>query len=370
MAEPVRVGVVGCGAISGQYLKNARRFAILRIIACADLDLERAKARAQEFDIPRVCPTEELLADEDIELVLNLTVPQAHAPVTLAAIEHGKHVYSEKPLAITRDDGRRILAAAAARGVRVGCAPDTVLGAGIQTARKLVDEGAIGRPVAFTAFMMGHGHESWHPNPEFYYQPGGGPMLDMGPYYLTALMNLLGPLRRLTGAATIAIPERTITSKPRYGQALRVETPDHICGTIEFTGGALGTIITSFAIWHPVYDKTFPITIYGTEGTLRVPDPNRFDGPVQLRRAADEAWEDVPHAFVTGYGRAVGVADMAHAIRSGRPHRCSAEQAFAVLDAMLGFLDSAQTGTAYVVSAPYERPAPMFADLPFGTLDE
>jgi predicted dehydrogenase len=370
MAEPVRVGLVGCGAISGQYLKMARNFPILQIVACADLERERALARAQEFDIPRVCTTEELLADDEVELVLNLTVPQAHAPVTLAAIEHGKHVYSEKPLAITREDGRKILAAAAARGVRVGCAPDTVLGAGIQTARKLVDEGAIGRPVAFTAFMMGHGHESWHPNPEFYYQPGGGPMLDMGPYYITALLNLLGPITRLTGVATIAIPERVITSKPKYGQIIRVQTPDHICGTIEFACGAAGTIITSFAVWHPVYDKAFPITIYGTDGTLRAPDPNRFDGPVQLRGTSDEEWREIPHAFVTGYGRAVGVADMAYAIRSGRPHRCTGEQAFAVLDVMLGFLDSAETGTAYKPAVPYERPAPMPPDLPFGTLDE
>jgi len=207
--------------------------------------------------------------------------------------------------------------------------------------------------------MMGRGHESWHPSPEFYYQPGGGPMFDMGPYYLTALLNLLGPLTRLTGAASIAIPERVITSQPLHGKKITVTTPDHIAGTLEFAGGAVGTIITSFATHHAQYDGQFPITIYGTEGTLKVPDPNGFDGTVQINTGG--GFEDVPHAFPT---------DMAYAIRSGRAHRASGEQAYTVLDAMQGFLDSSRTGQAYTLSAPYERPAAMPADLPFGTLDE
>jgi predicted dehydrogenase len=216
---------------------------------------------------------------------------------------------------------------------------------------------------------MGRGLETWHPNPEFFFAPGGGPMLDMGPYYLTALLNLLGPVKRISGAATIAVPERTITSPGKEGKKIHVTTPDHICGTIEFVNGCMGTIITSFATWHAVYDGMLPITVYGTEGTLRIPDPNGFDGPVQVRLAGETEWTDVPHAFVKGYGRSVGLADMAYAIRSGRPHRASGDQAFAVLDLMQGFLDSAEQGKAYAPVARYERPAPMPAELPFGTLD-
>lgn len=367
--EPVRVGVVGCGAISAVYFKMAAQLPVLDLAACADLDRARAEARAAEFGVRRVLSVEGLVADPEIEVVLNLTVPKAHASVALEALRHGKHTYAEKPLGISRDEGRAILDAAQSAGLRVGCAPDTFLGAGLQTARQLVDEGAIGRPVAFTAFMMGRGHESWHPSPEFYYEVGGGPMFDMGPYYLTALLNLLGPVRRITGAASIAIPERTITSQPKYGKKITVETPDHICGTLEFTAGAVGTLITSFAIPHPEYDRRFPITLYGTEGALRVPDPNTFDGPVQLRRLEDPEWREQPHTFQEGYGRSIGLADLAYAIRSGRPHRCSGEQAFTVLDLMQGFLDSAASGRAYHPARDYERPTPMPIDLPFGQLD-
>ncbi len=368
MPPPVQVGVIGCGNISSAYFSHAPVFPILDVVACADLDEEKAKSQAEKFRIPQALTVDELLAHPEIEIVLNLTVPQAHVPVGLQAIASGKHTYAEKPLALDREDGRKLLEAASAKGLRVGCAPDTFLGAGIQTARKMVDDGAIGRPVAFTAFMMGRGHESWHPSPEFYYQPGGGPMFDMGPYYLTALLNLLGSLTRLTGAASVAIPERTITSRPLHGKKITVTTPDHIAGTMEFAGGAVGTIITSFATSHAQYDGQFPITIYGTKGTLKVPDPNGFDGPVQINTGG--GFEDVPHAFPTGYSRMVGVADMAYAIRSGRAHRASGEQAYTVLDAMQGFLDSSRTGQAYTLSAPYERPDAMPAGLPFGTLDE
>ena len=368
MPQSVKVGVIGCGNISSAYLSHAPVFPILEVVACADLDAEKARAQAEKFGVPQVLGVEELLAHPEIEIVLNLTIPQAHIPVARQAIASGKHTYAEKPLGLDRAEAQTLLAEASAKSLRVGCAPDTFLGAGIQTARKMVDDGVIGRPVAFTAFMMGRGHESWHPSPEFYYQPGGGPMFDMGPYYLTALLNLLGPLTRLTGAASVAIPERVITSQPLYGKKITVTTPDHIAGTMEFAGGAVGTIITSFATHHAQYDGQFPITVYGTEGTLKVPDPNGFDGAVQINTGA--GFQDVPHAFPTGYSRMVGVADMAYAIRSGRAHRASGEQAFTVLDAMQGFLDSARTGQAYTLSTPYARPAPMPADLPFGTLDE
>jgi predicted dehydrogenase len=251
------------------------------------------------------------------------------------------------------------------------------MGAGIQTVRKLIDDGAIGRPVSFTAFMLSPGVEAWHPNPEFYFEPGGGPMMDMGPYYLTALLNLLGPVKRISGTASIAIPERTITHKardgkpgPKFGKKIDVQTPDHVCGLIEFENGAVGSIMTSFAARFATYDGKQPITIYGTEGTLKVPDPNCFDGPIAIRRNDDDDWRDVPLEFVEGYGRAVGLADMAIAARSGRPHRASGEQALAVLDLMQGFLESSASGRAYQPVVKYERSAPMPANLPFGTLDE
>jgi predicted dehydrogenase len=359
MSERVGVGVVGCGAISGAYFAGARSFPVVAVVACADVDVGAAERKAREFGVPRVLSVDELLREESVEIVLNLTVPKAHVPVALRAVEAGKHTYSEKPLGVSRDEGRRLLDAAAARGVRVGCAPDTFLGSGIQTARKLIDDGAIGRPVAFTAFMMNRGHESWHPNPQFYYEPGGGPMFDMGPYYLTALFNLFGPVRRLGGMASVAVPDRTITSQPLAGTKIRVETPDHVCGTMEFESGPVGSIVQSFATHHPTYEQAHPITVYGTEGTMKVPDPNTFDGTVFLRRGGDAEWTKMPPTFVEGYGRSVGLADMAHAIRAGRPHRASGELAFAVLDAMQGFFDSSDNGRVHTPAFTFERPAPM-----------
>ena len=370
MSERVRVGVVGCGAISGAYFTGARHFPILDIVACADIERGAAEHKAREFGVPRVCIVDELLADPSVEIVLNLTVPRAHVPVGLRAIEAGKHVYSEKPLGVNREEGQRLIDAASAKGVRVGCAPDTFLGAGLQTARKLIDDGAVGRPVAFTAFMMNRGHESWHPNPRFYYEPGGGPMFDMGPYYLTALLNLFGPVKRLGGMASIAVPERTITSAARFGETIRVETPDHVCGTVEFENGPVGTIVQSFATYHPTYEQSHPITVYGTDGTMKVPDPNTFDGPVYLRKGSDAEWEETSAGFVSGYGRSVGLADMAHAIRSGRPHRASGALAFAVLEAMEGFFRSSDTGSFYGAIPKFGRPAPMPTHLRFGVLDD
>lgn len=370
MSGVVRVGLVGCGAISGAYLSAARSFPVMKVVACADLVPEVAERKAREFNVERACSVEALLAADDVDVVLNLTVPEAHASVALRSLEAGKHAYCEKPLGMTREEGKQILDLAAKRGLRVGCAPDTFLGAAVQAGRELLSQGAIGRPIAFTAFYMSRGHESWHPSPEFYYQRGGGPMFDMGPYYLTALFNLLGTVRRITGTATITQPTRHITSDPKFGQVFRVETPDHVCGTMEFDSGACGVIVQTFAAHHAQYDAAHPITIYGTEGAMKVPDPNTFDGPVLVRRAADPGWREAPHTFVSGYGRSVGLADMAHAIRSGRPHRASGELAYAVLDVMQGFLDSSETGADYHPDALFDRPAPMPAGLPFGVLDD
>ncbi|HEX8523178.1 MAG TPA: Gfo/Idh/MocA family oxidoreductase [Tepidisphaeraceae bacterium] len=370
MPEKVRVGLIGCGAISGAYLKQAKFFQILDIVACADLNTEAAKAKADEFQIPRVLSVDELIRDDAVELVLNLTVPKAHAPVALKAIEAGKHTYCEKPLGINLAEAKQVMDAANKRKVKVGCAPDTVIGAGIQTARKVIDEGGIGTPVGFSAMMLCKGHEHWHPSPEFYYEVGGGPMFDMGPYYLTALLNLLGPAKRLAGMGTIAIPERTITSQPKFGKKMHVETLDHICGTMEFTNGAIGMLGMSFAVKFSTHEGQHPITIWGTQGTIKIPDPNWFDGKVFLRTEKDEDWRGIPHQFTTSYGRSLGLADMAYALRSGRPFRCNGQQALAVTEIMQGFLDSAQSQKFITCKEPYDRPPIMPQNLPYGTLDE
>lgn len=369
MAVRVKVGLVGCGAISANYLRNAAHLPILDVVACADLDPDRARACAEEFGIPRPGTVEQVLADPEVQLVVNLTVPAAHAPVARQALESGKHVYNEKPFALDREEGRDLLRRAEDAGLRAGGAPDTFLGAGLQTARKLIDDGLIGRPVAFTGFMLGRGPERFHPNPAFFYQPGGGPMFDMGPYYLTALLNLLGPVKRIAALAPTLIEDRVVAKGPLAGEAIEVRTPDHVCGLLEFENGAAGTLVTSFAVLHGVYDRDHPLVIYGTEGALQVPDPNHFDGTVLVRREADEDWTEVPHAFPTGYGRSVGAADLAHALAAGRPHRCSGEQALAVLDLMQGFLEASETGRDFHPTVRYQRPAPMTPGLPFGRLD-
>ena len=375
--ERVRVGVIGTGAISGAYLGMAKNLPVVEMAACADLNLDAAKKKAAEFGISKVCTVDEIFEDDSIEIILNLTIPKAHAPVGLRAIKAGKHTYAEKPFGVNTEEGRQLLAAGKKANLRTGCAPDTFMGAGVQTARKLIDDGAIGKPVGFTALMMGRGHEHWHPSPEFYYQAGGGPMFDMGPYYLTALLNLLGPVKRVMGMASISRPQRTIDHMiggkrgPKFGQVINVETPDHVTGLMEFENGCVGSIIQSFAT-RAAAGAGAPIVIFGTEGTLRVPDPNGFDGPVSLCRFEDGKADDfveMPHTFVKGYGRSVGLADMAYALRSGRPERCNGEQAQTVLELMQGFLDSSNTGQAVTPTPGYHRPAPMPADLPFGTLD-
>lgn len=365
----VRVGVIGCGNISSAYFTGIRKFPILELVACADVDMERAVARAEEFHIPEVCTVEALLTHPGIDIVVNLTIPQAHANVSIAALEAGKHVYVEKPLAVTREDGMRVLRLAEQKDLLVGSAPDTFFGGGMQTCRKLLDDGWIGTPIAATAFMMGKGPESWHPDPNFFYQEGAGPMFDMGPYYLTGLVNLLGPIRRVTGSARISFPERKITSEPQYGTIITVNMPTHIAGVIDFASGAIGTLITSFDIKGG--SSVFPyIEIYGTEGSLKVPDPNTFDGPVYVRRNGDANWSEVPltHGF-TEQGRGLGVADMAYAIRTGRKHRANGGLAYHVLEAMHGFHDASKEGKHYLMESTCERPAALPLHLPADALD-
>jgi predicted dehydrogenase len=365
--SPIKIGLIGCGTISKVYLEVSRTLEALDVAACADLLPERAKAKAEEFNVPKACSVQDLLKDPEVQIILNLTIPKAHAEVGLAALEAGKSVYNEKPLTVSREDGRRMLETAKSRGLRVGAAPDTFLGAGLQTCRKLIDDGWIGEPVAATAFMTCHGHESWHPDPDFYYQPGGGPMFDMGPYYLTALVALLGPIRRVTGSARITFPQRTVTSQPKYGAKIQVNTPTHVAGVMDFASGAVGTILTSFDVWSAQLPR---IEIYGSEGSLGVPDPNGFGGPVRIRRAGATDWSDVPltHAYAK-QSRGLGVADMACALRSGRPHRANGELAYHVLDAMHAFHDASREGRHVELTSLCDRPAPLPMGLREGSLD-
>ncbi len=359
--EKIKVGIIGCGNISGIYLKNCTQvFDNLEVVAVADIIPERARARAEEFNIPKACSVEELLSDPEIKIVINLTVPGAHAEVCMAALKAGKSVYVEKPLAVKREDGAEILRLAEEKGLLVGCAPDTFMGGGLQTCRKLIDDGWIGETVAATAFMACHGHESWHPDPEFYYKPGGGPMFDMGPYYLTALISLIGPIRRVTSSARITFPERLITSQPKRGTRVKVEVPTHVAGVLDFENGAIGTIITSFDVWaHHLHN----IEIYGSEGTLKVPDPNTFKGPVMVRRKDSGEWKEIPltHGFAEN-SRGIGVADMAIALAEGRKHRANGKMAYHVLDVMWGFHDASKEGKHIDIRSTCERPEPLPMD--------
>ena len=361
MTRKTRIGIIGCGNISSTYFKAPHLFDILQVVACADIDQERARRQAERFGVPNVYTVEELLADPEIEIVVNLTVPNAHAEIALQAIAAGKAVYGEKPLATLRADGHAILEAAHAKQVRVGNAPDTFLGAGFQTCIQLINEGQIGTPVAATAFKLNHGMEHWHPDPHFFYQPGAGPMFDIGPYYLTALIAMMGPIRRVTASMQTTFSERIVTSEPKYGSKIPVTTPTHIAGIMEFASGAIGTILTSFDVWH----QRLPfIEIYGTEGTLSTPDPNRFDGPVFIRRANDEAWREVPltHGYTTN-ARGLGIADMAYAMRSGRQHRASGEMAYHVLDSIESFMQSATEGRHITLTSTCSRPEALQAGI-------
>ena len=360
------IGIVGCGNISGIYLKSDQVFEDLHIVGCADVDQARAAARAAEYNI-RAYSVAELLADPAIKIVVNLTIPAAHAEVATAALQAGKATYSEKPFALTREDGRKLLDLAAGKGLRIGCAPDTFLGGGLQTCRKLVDEGVIGELVAATAFMMSHGHESWHPNPEFYYQRGGGPMFDMGPYYLTALVAIIGPVKRVSGMTRITFAERTVTSQPKFGQTIRVEAPTHVTGLLEFANGAIGTLIQTFDVWAANLPR---LEIHGTEGSLSLPDPNTFGGPVRVRLKDKREWEDVPLSHIyTENSRGLGVADMAAAMRLGRAHRANGELAFHVLDIMQAVHEASDLGKTLDLTSTCERPAMLPLGLAPGAVD-
>jgi predicted dehydrogenase len=352
-----RIGIAGIGNISGIYLQNLTGMfgKRVKLTAASDVVYGRAEEAAAKYNLKAFKSAQEMAGDSEVDIVLNITPPKHHYGVALAAINCGKHVYNEKPLCSKREEAAEILAKAGEKGLRVGGSPDTFLGAGIQTCRKLIDDGWIGTPVASTAVMMNHGPEHWHPDPEFFYKDGGGPMFDMGPYYITALVNLLGPVARVSGCAKITSPSRTITSKEKYGNVINVEVPTHVAGVLEFAGGAVGTIVTSF----DVYSHTLPcIEIYGTEGTLKVPDPNTFGGPVVVRRFDDDEWRTLP--LLKNYSensRGLGITEMAEAIDENRPHRASGELAYHVLDIMHSIHDACETGRYVKLKSRYKRAA-------------
>jgi predicted dehydrogenase len=358
--KPVGIGIVGLGNISSAYLKAAVDFPILDIRGLADLNPDAARARADEFGLKAV-GLDALFADPEIEIILNLTIPRAHVEVGLRALDAGKHVYAEKPLGITFAEGKRLIEAARAKGLRVGSAPDTFLGGSHQTCRHLVDEGAIGRPVGGTATFMCPGHERWHPNPAFYYDVGGGPVLDMGPYYITDFVNLLGPVDKVAAFAATPSATRTITAKERAGEIIPVHIPTHVAGTLAFRNGALVQVSMSFDV---AGHKHVPIELYGTEGTLIVPDPNRFGGQIELKKkGGDWSAVDTTQPYCDGNYRSIGLADMAAALRENRPHRASGDLALHVLEVMEAFSVSAATGAAVAITTDIERPAPLSTSL-------
>lgn len=360
------IGVVGCGNISMTYLRNAALFAGVELRACADISADAAALRAREYGI-RALSVDQLLADPEVDLVLNLTVPAVHFDVTMSALSAGKHVFTEKPLATSAADGRILVTEAKRRGLRLGSAPDTFLGAAGRRARRLMEEGAIGRAVSGTAFMMGRGMEHWHPNPHFYYQPGGGPVFDMGPYYLTMMVNLLGPVVRVMAMATKGQEERLITADgPFKNTSFKVGTPTNVLSLLEFSSGAT---VNFGASWDVFRHSNHPIELHGTEGSLRLPDPDTFGGTVSLsERGAD--WRDFdsdgelyggrnwPYAAPDRANyRMLGVADLARSLEENRPPRASGDLALHVLEIMEAILASAESGQSVRIAGDLTQPS-------------
>lgn len=356
MGQPLKtlnIGIVGCGNIIAQYLATLPTLETIKLVAVADLDASRAQAVAAEHPGVRALSVQELMDDDEVELVLNLTIPAAHAQLALAAIAAGKHVYGEKPLAATSAEAAGVLAAAASAGVIVGCAPDTVLGTGTQTARRAIDDGLIGRPISATATMTTPGHEQWHPNPDFYYVPGGGPLLDMGPYYVSALVTLLGPVKSVIGAASHTRDSRVIVTGPRAGESIPVSTDTHVSGILIHESGALSTLVMSF---DAVATASANIEIHGETGSLIVPDPNHFDGEVKLHRLGGE-WETLPvSAGYVGASRGIGLHDLALTAPGEEP-RAGGKLAFHALEVMESVLRSAHTGQSVTISSTCQRPS-------------
>ncbi|PKA45216.1 oxidoreductase [Rhizobium sullae] len=367
----LRIGVVGCGNISMAYMRNAPLFSGVEITACADLDGQAARRRADQFNL-RATDVDSLITADDIDLVLNLTVPSAHFDVSMRALSAGKHVFTEKPLGVTADEGGRLVDTAAAKGLALGSAPDTFLGAAGRHARRLMDAGAIGKPVTGTAFMMGRGMEHWHPDPSFYYQAGAGPVMDMGPYYLTMMVNLMGPVRRVQTVATSGHEERIITAEgPKKGTRFKVNTPTSVLSLLEFQCGAT---MTFGASWDVFRHSNHPIELHGTEGSLRLPDPDNFGGVVALSSQGAQWQETDTAGELFGAAnwpaaapdranyRMLGLADLARSIVEGRPPRASGDLALHVLEVMEAILRAGEIGAAQAVSGTVAQPKELRED--------
>jgi predicted dehydrogenase len=365
MAKTLGVGVIGCGNISAAYFRLAPLFKGIEMRACADIDMSAAKARAKEFGL-RAETVDGLLAAKDVDIIVNLTIPAVHYDVSRQVLDAGKHVYSEKPFVLSVKEGLDLKKRAEKKGLRIGSAPDTFLGGAHQLARHLIDSGQLGKITSGTCYVMSHGMEHWHPNPDFFFQPGAGPVLDIGPYYVSDLIQLIGPVKRVGALTSTPAKERTITSKPRFGEKVPVNTPTTIHALLEFENGAVVTLGTSWDVWKHGHA---PIELYGEEGTLLVPDPNFFGGEVAYTKHGDAVkklpkWEHplaVPnqqHAqgMLANY-RTAGLADMAIAIGEGRPHRCSMEAALHAIEVMTGILKSGETGKFVTMQTTCERPA-------------
>jgi len=356
------IGFVGCGDISGIYLQNITNlYKDLKIIGVCDLIHERAEKAAKGYGIEKIYKDMfELFADPEVDIVLNLTRPYEHFDVSIAALKAGKNIYSEKPLGASLEEAKKIMALAKEKNLYIGGAPDTFLGAGLQTCRKLIDDGIVGDVFGASAYMVCRGHESWHPDPEFYYKYGGGPMLDMGPYYLTALISLLGPVDTVTGMTKISLPERTITSMPFNGKVISVDVPTYVTGLMKFESGAIGTIFTTFDVHTAQVPR---IEIYGSDGTLCVPDPNFFDGPVRFFKGGADDFAEIPLQFeYPENSRGLGLADMAKAIETGRKNRANGNVLFHVNEIMAGFHKASDEQNFVKINSTMERPAPM--DIP------
>ena len=362
----VKVGIIGCGNISQAYFNGAKVFRNIEIAACADIVRAAAEAKGTENKV-KVLEVDELLSSPEIDIVLNLTIPKVHAEISARALEAGKHAYCEKPLATTTEEAAKVLALAKKKKLRIGCAPDTFLGAGHQTSRKIIDDGWIGKPIGGTAFMLGHGPEAWHPNPMFFYEKGAGPMLDLGPYYVTALINMLGPVKTVSASTAITFPERIATCEQHFGKLLPVEVATHLSGSLEFANGAIVTMVMSFDVWKHGHS---PIEIYGTEGSMQVPDPNGFGGPVKIFRPGSENWTEsvLTHKYAKNM-RSIGLADMAKGITDKRPHRCSGDLAYHALEVMMAFEESSKARRHVQLKSQCEQPKAFPTNQIEGVLD-
>lgn len=386
----VKIGIIGCGVISHTYISNIKAmFHWLEIKACSATTIQKAKAVAEQYGIPKPCSTEELLEDAEIEIVLNLTTPAVHTEINRKILEAGKHIYCEKPFALSLSEAKEIMELAKSKGLMVGCAPETFLGAGLQTCRKAIDEGWIGKPVMVTANMMSYGTETWHASPEFYYKMGAGPMLDMGPYYLTALVALLGPIRTTACFSSTGTDTRTIYSEPLRGKKIAVEVPTSYTGILRFTSGVHANINMSFDSWHSNLPK---LEIYGTDGMIIVPDPNMFGGRIKIFRK-EKVLDSLDQSFYSGkerpystvyeelqelpqiyhqpldYMRGLGVQDMAFALVNRRKHRTDEELIYHITEALLSFDEANAENKIYHMTSTCSRPEPLPVGMDFGELD-